>query len=67
MNAEITSLDQLKALELKRDHTVTSGGIWDYFERNYALDKIPAEALQVDSRINKVFFSLKDPDPRSFC
>jgi len=26
-NAETTCLDQLKALELKRDHTGTSGGL----------------------------------------
>ena len=51
-------MKKVAALELKRDHTVTNGGIWEYFERNFTLNKIPAEALQVDSRINKVFFLL---------
>ncbi len=58
-NAEATCLDKLTALELKRDHAVSSGGIWGYFERNFTLNKIPAEALQMDSRINKIFFLLK--------
>ena len=56
-NAEATCLNKLAALELKRDHAVTNGEIWGYFERNFTLNKIPAEALQVDSRINKIFFS----------
>ena len=57
-NAEAACLKKVAALELKRDHAVTNGGIWGYFERNFTLNKIPAEALQVDSRINKIFFLL---------
>jgi hypothetical protein len=57
-NAEATCLDKVAVLELKRDHAVSNGGIWGYFERNFTLDKIPAETLQLDSRINKIFFLL---------
>ena len=57
-NAEATCFNKLEALELKRDYAVTNGGIWGYFERNFTLDKIPAETLQLDSRINKIFFLL---------
>ena len=51
-------MNKVAGLELKRDHAVTNGGIWGYFEKNFTLNKIPAEALQVDSRINKIFFLL---------
>ena len=57
-NAEATCFKKVAALELTRDHAVTNGGIWGYFEKNFTLNKIPAEALQVDSRINKIFFLL---------
>ena len=57
-NAEATCLDKVKVLELKRNYAVSIGGIWGYFEKNFNLKKIPTEAIQIDSRINKLFFIL---------
>ena len=57
-NAEATCLDKVKALELKRNYAVSIGGMWGYFEKNFNLKKIPTEAIQIDSRINKLFFIL---------
>ena len=57
-NAETTCLDKVKTLELKRNHAVSIGGMWGYFEKNFNLKKIPVEAIQLDSRINKIFFLL---------
>ncbi|MCH2392888.1 MAG: hypothetical protein MK238_10195 [Nitrospinales bacterium] len=33
-NAETTCLDKVKTLELKRNHAVSIGGMWGYFEKN---------------------------------
>ena len=57
-NAETICLDKVKTLELKRNHAVSIGGMWGYFEKNFNLKKIPVEAIQLDSRINKIFFLL---------
>ena len=57
-NAETTCLDKVKTLELKRNHAVSIGGVWGYFEKNFNLKKIPVEPIQLDSRINKIFFLL---------
>jgi hypothetical protein len=57
-NAETTCLDKVKALELKRNYSVPIGGMWGYFEKNFNLKEIPTEAIQLDSRINKLFFIL---------
>ena len=57
-NGETVCLDKIKALELKRNHAVFGGGMWGYFEKNFNLNKIPTEAIQLDSRINKIFFLL---------
>jgi hypothetical protein len=57
-NAEATCLKKVKKLELKRNYAVSIGGMWGYFEKNFSLKKIPTEAIQLDSRINKLFFIL---------
>ena len=57
-NAEATCLDKVKELELKRNYTVSIGGMWGYFEKKFSLKKVPTEAIQIDSRINKLFFIL---------
>ena len=44
-NAETICLDKVKALELKRNHAVSGGGMWGYFEKNFNLNKIPTEAI----------------------
>ncbi len=35
-----------------------NGGLWEYFEKDPFLQKYSAEAIQLESRINKVFFAL---------
>ena len=55
-NAETSCLNRVETLELKRDNAVSSSGMWGYFEKNSNLEKIPLEAIQLDSRINKFFF-----------
>ena len=35
-----------------------NGGLWEYFEKDSFLHKHSAEAIQLESRINKIFFSL---------
>ena len=57
-NAQTTCIDKVKALELKRNYVVSIGGMWGYFEKNFSLKKFPTEAIQIDSRINKLFFIL---------
>jgi hypothetical protein len=57
-NAETTCQDKVKVLEIERNHAVSIGGMWGYFEKNFNLPKIPTEAIQLDSRINKIFFLL---------
>ena len=57
-DTETICLDKIKTLELKRNHAVSIGGMWGYFEKNFNLNKIPTEAIQLDSRINKIFFLL---------
>ena len=57
-NTEAACLKKVKTLELKRNYAVSIGGIWGYFEKNFNLKKIPTEAIQLDSRINKLFFIL---------
>lgn len=57
-HAELSCLELVKQLENKRENVDTNGGIWGYFEKNSFLRKRSAEALQLDSRINKIFFIL---------
>ena len=57
-NAEATCSDKVAKLELKRTQAVSIGGMWGYFEKNFNLKKISIEAIQLDSRINKIFFLL---------
>jgi hypothetical protein len=57
-NAQTTCIDKVKALELKRNYAVSIGGMWGYFEKNFSFKKVPTEAIQIDSRINKLFFIL---------
>jgi len=57
-NAEATCLDKVKELELKRNYAVSIGGMWGYFEKNFDLKEIPTEPIQLDARINKLFFIL---------
>jgi hypothetical protein len=57
-NAKTTCLDKVKTLELKSNHAISIGGMWGYFEKNFNLKDTPTEAIQLDSRINKVFFLL---------
>ena len=50
-NTETSCLNRVETLELKRDNAVSSSGMWGYFEKNSNFEKIPLEAIQLDSRI----------------
>ena len=40
------------------DSIALNGGLWGYFEKDPFLRKYSTQAMQLDSRINKVFFLL---------
>ncbi len=44
-NGETVCLDKMKALELKRNHAVSDGGMWVTLKKNFNLNKIPTEAI----------------------
>ena len=45
-------------LAKKNDSLALKGGLWGYFEKDPFLRKYSTQAVQLDSRINKVFFLL---------
>ena len=56
--AEPSCLELVKQLENKTENIATNGGMWGYFEKSSLLRKHSVEAIQLDSRINKIFFTL---------
>ena len=40
------------------DSIALNGGLWGYFEKDPFLRKYSTQAVQLDSRINKIFFLL---------
>ena len=56
--AEPSCLESVKQLENKTESVAINGGMWGYFEKNSFLRKHSVEAIQLDSRINKIFFTL---------
>ena len=40
------------------DNIASNGGLWGYFEKDLFLRKHSTQAIQLDSRINKIFFTL---------
>ena len=59
-NAETTCLDKVKTLELKRNHAVSIGGMWGYFEKNFSLKKNPAEAIPHRNSLKEYFQKMKN-------
>ena len=50
--------DQLRQIELKKENIDSNRGIWGYFEKDRYLKTRSVEAIQLDSRINKILFLL---------
>jgi len=57
-NAEPSCLELVKQLDKRRNIISSNGGMWGYFERVPKLRARSVEAIQLDSRINKIFFAL---------
>ena len=45
-------------LKKNTDSIASNGGLWSYFEKDLFLRKHSTQAMQLDSRINKIFFTL---------
>ena len=45
-------------LKKNTDSIASNGGLWSYFEKDLFLRKHSSQAIQLDSRINKIFFTL---------
>ena len=58
VSAKPICLDQLRQIELKKEDIDSNRGIWEYFEKNRDLKKRSVDAIQLDSRINKILFLL---------
>ena len=57
-HAETSCFDFVQKLKNKTNKAFSNGGMWGYFERTPELRKRSANAIQLDSRINKIFFIL---------
>ena len=56
--AEPSCSTRFKQLQKENETVILNGGIWGYFEKDSKLRKRSVDALQLDSRINKVIFVL---------
>ncbi len=56
--AESSCIEWVSQLKSKNDNIVLNGGMWGYFEKDSELRKRSVSALQLDSRVNKIFFAL---------
>ena len=56
--AESSCFEWVKQLEKKKSTINSNGGMWGHFERSPELRMQSANAIQLDSRINKIFFAL---------
>ncbi len=52
-------LDLIRPMEEKRDSVTSTGGLWAVFEKSPRLTAHSSKAIQLESRINEVFFILK--------
>lgn len=57
-HAEPSCFELIKQLEKKKNIVSLNGGMWGYFERVPELRVQSVDAIQLDSRINKIFFAL---------
>ena len=58
VDAKTTCSDQVRQMELKKENIDSNRGIWGYFEKNHDLKNKSMEAMQLDSRINRILFLL---------
>ena len=56
--AESSCLELVKKLEKERSVIELNDGMWGYFEKSSELRERSVDAIQLDSRINKIFFLL---------
>ena len=57
-DAKFSCLQTLKKLKNKKNEIVSNDGMWGYFEKVPELRVQSVDAIQLDSRINKIFFAL---------
>ena len=57
-DAKPTCFILVKQLEQSKNIVDLNGGIWKYFEKRSKLKLFSTKAIQLESRINKIFFSL---------
>ena len=57
-HAEPSCFILVKQLEKKKSTADSNGGMWGYYEKSQELRDYSAHAIQLDSRINKIFFAL---------
>ena len=56
--ADPTCKESITPLLKSTNKVQLNGGLWEYFEKDTFLQKHSAEAIQLESRINKIFFTL---------
>ena len=58
VHAESSCFGLVKQLEKKKSVADYNGGMWRYYEKTQELRDSSSHAIQLDSRINKIFFAL---------
>jgi len=58
-NAEPTCNELVKNLKKEQEFIALNGGMWRYFEKDPSLRNYSGKAIQLDSRISKIFFTLE--------
>ena len=58
-NAEPTCNELVKNLKKEQEFIALNGGMWRYLEKNPSLGNYSGKAIQLDSRISKIFFTLE--------
>jgi uncharacterized protein YfbU (UPF0304 family) len=59
VNAEPTCSELVKNLQKEQEFIASNGGMWRYVEKDPALRNHSGKAIQLDSRISKIFFTLE--------
>jgi len=58
-NAEPTCNELVQNLQKKQEFIALNGGMWRYIEKDPLLRNYSGKAIQLDSRISKIFFTLE--------
>ena len=58
-NAEPTCNELVQNLQKEQEFIALNGGIWRYIEKDPSLQNHSGKAIQLDSRISKIFFTLE--------